>query len=192
MQVPRTMLSALILSGFLWAGCGSPPSDPALQILNRVIEGGERLILLRSLDTGRASAPEDRFIAVVRPGKGGPELRVYEVRSAGVDLLYTTRQGDSFREVALVDVIADGRAEIVSTWGGGHLEFIEVTGRREGGTYAPLFQNAGREVERRLGPGGMTDFLITSRTYEELVGQPPAYETALYRWNGETFAETGS
>ncbi len=192
MQVPRTILSALILSGFLGAGCGSPPSDPALRILHRMLEGGDRLILLRSLETGRAGAPENRFIAVVRPGEGIPELRVYEARGDGVDLIYTTRQGDSFREVVLVDVNADGSAEIVSTWGGGHLEFIEVTGRREGGTYAPLFQNAGREVERRLGPGGMTDFLITSRTYEELVGQPLTYETALYRWNGETFAETGS
>ncbi len=57
------------------------------------------------------------------------------------------------------------------------------------GVATAIFQNAGRQVEKRYGPAGLVEFWITSRTYEEGPGQTPAYETTVYRWERDRYVE---
>jgi hypothetical protein len=180
----RAAAAALVLAAWLPA-CRSRPDDPALAMLVRTLRRGDRLVLLRTLDPEGA-----RIAAVVGSTAGKPELRLYEDRGdREYALAHTARQGDVFRNLALDDVDMDGQDEIVVTWEGGHLEMVEVIARGQGGTYRTIFQNAGRQVEKRYGPAGLVEFWITSRTYEEGPGQTPAYETTVYRWERDRYVE---
>jgi hypothetical protein len=167
--------------------CARRPEDPAVSMLVRTLQPGERLILARVLD------PEagEGIVAVVGAVGGKPELRIYEKRRGAYAVVHREQQGDLFRNLTLEDVNADGRDEILATWTGGHLETLEVISRGEDGAYTTLFQNAGREIEKRYGPAGTVEFWITSRTYEERPGQPATYDTTAYRWDGQKFAEAG-
>ncbi len=179
--VPLVLLLALV------ACVRQRSDDPVLLALGRALQPGDRIVLARVLDPDTG----DRIAAVVRPATGKPELRIYERRGGqGQHLLvHNTQQGDIFHNLVLEDVNGDGEEEILSTWTGGHLEILEVIARAADGTYATLFQNAGQTVERRYGPAGVVEFWITSRTYEEQAGQPPSYDTTVYRWDGKAFSE---
>ena len=127
---------------------------------------------------------------VVGSATGKPELRVYE-RTGGGDYLlkHTAQQGDAFRNLSLEDVDGDGHDEIVATWEGGHLEIVEVIARGPDGSYRSIFQNAGRQIERRYNSAGLIEFWITSRTYGEGPGESPVYATTVYRFEGGKFVE---
>jgi len=64
------------------------------------------------------------------------------------------------------DVDGDGKDEIVTTWEGA---IWKSSSPRRGAdhAYRPVFQNAGRQVEKRYDPAGLAEFWITSRTYDE-------------------------
>lgn len=177
--------AALGLAAWLPA-CRSRPDDPAVAMLAHALHPGDRLLFLRTLD------PEGtRIAAVVDTAAGKPELRIYEGGGGGKEyaLAHTARQGDAFKNLALDDVDMDGRDEIVVTWEGGHLEMVEVIARDPGGAYRAIFQNAGRQIEKRYDPAGRVEFWITSRTYEEGPREPPAYETTVYRLDKGQYAE---
>ncbi len=144
-------------------------------------------MLLRALDP----ETDTRFAAVVRTAAGKSELRVYERRAGpgGYLLAHVEQQGDRFHNLVLEDVDGDGQEEMIATWAGGHLEVLDVIARGQDGTYRSLFQNAGQEIETHYGPEGALEFWITSRTYKERPGQAPAYDTAIYRWDGKRFSE---
>ena len=178
--------AALVVAAWLPA-CRSRADDPATAMLAKVLNRGDRLIFLRTLD------PEGtRIAAVVDTAAGKPELRIYERGGGGKDysVAHTARQGDAFRNLALLDVDLDGQEEIVVTWEGGKLEVVEVIARDQGGAYRAIFQNAGRQIERRYDPAGRVEFWITSRTYEEGPRQHPVYETTVYRLDNGRYAES--
>jgi len=154
-------------------------------MLARTLRRGERLVFVRTLD------PEgNRIAAVVTAAAGKPELRFYESKGqGGYALAHATQQGDAFRNLSLEDVDADGQDEFVVTWEGGHLEIVEVIARGQDGSYRSIFQNAGRQVEKRYTPAGQLEFWITSRTYDESPGQSPTYETTVYAWKDGKYAE---
>jgi hypothetical protein len=166
-------------------------SDPAREMLAAALAPEDRLVALHVLDPDTP----DRIVAVVIPRGGKPELRIYEWRSpegrgrGAWSLAHRAPQGDLFRNLAVEDVTGDGRPEVLATSLGGHLEVLEVITRDEDGTYHPVFQNGGREIEKRYAPGGAVEFWITSRTYEEQPGQPPTYVTSIHRWDGREFTE---
>ncbi|MBI1952057.1 MAG: hypothetical protein HYS34_11930 [Acidobacteria bacterium] len=178
--------AVLVLAAWLPA-CRSRADDPATAMLARVLHRGDRLILLRTLD------PEaTRIAAVVDTAAGKPELRIYEGGGGGQNyaVAHTAQQGDAFKDLALIDVDLDGQEEVVVTWEGGHLEAVEVIARGQDGAYRAIFQNAGRQIEKRYDPAGRVEFWITSRTYEEGPGQAPAYETTVYRLDKGQYAES--
>jgi hypothetical protein len=150
---------------------------------------GDRVVLLRALDPGPGTGPQELIAAIVRRGDGRPELRCYEKKGKDYALAHTTQQGDRFRNLTIEDVTDDGRPEILATWEGGQLEILQVIARADDGSWATIFQNAGQEIERRYAPGGTVEFWITGRTYEEGPGQPPIYATVVYRWDGKGFTE---
>ena len=178
--------AVLLLAGGLAACRSRNPADPVMTLLAKTLRQGDRLVFARSLD------PEGtRIAAVVVPAAAKPELRFYESTTAGVyGLMHVTQQGDGFRNLTVEDVDADGRDEYVVTWEGGHLEIIEVIARGQDGSYASIFQNAGRQVEKRYDSAGRVEFWITSRTYDEGPGQPPAYSTTVYRLSDGKYVET--
>jgi hypothetical protein len=180
-------LAAAALGLATWLpACRSRPDDPAVAMLARALHPGDRLLFLRTLD------PEGtRIAAVVDTVAGKPELRIYEGGGGGKEyaLAHTARQGDAFKNLALLDVDMDGREEIVVTWEGGHLEMVEVIARDQGGAYRAIFQNAGRQIEKRYDPAGRVEFWITSRTYEEGPRQAPVYETTVYRLDKGQYTE---
>jgi len=177
--------AVLLLAGGLAACRSRNPADPVMTLLAKTLRQGDRLVFARSLD------PEGtRIAAVVVPAAAKPELRFYESTTAGVyGLMHVTQQGDGFRNLTVEDVDADGRDEYVVTWEGGHLEIIEVIARGQDGSYASIFQNAGRQVEKRYTPAGQLEFWITSRTYDEKPGQPQGYETTVYAWKDGKYVE---
>ena len=177
--------AALLLAGGLVACRSRNAADPVMTLLARTLRRGDRLLLARTLD------PEGtRIAAVVVPAAGKPELRFYESKTPGVyGLMHVTQQGDGFRNLTLEDVDADGRDEYVVTWEGGHLEIVEVIARGQDGSYTSIFQNAGRQVEKRYTPAGQLEFWITSRTYDEKPGQPQGYETTVYAWKDGKYVE---
>jgi len=164
--------------------CRSRSGDPALLTVARLLQKGDRLVLLRALDQAGT-----RVAAVVSTAAGKPELRIYESRDGRYVQAHTASQGDAFKNLALIDVDLDGQEELVVTWEGGHLEMIEVIARDPGGAYKTIFQNAGRQVEARYDAAGRIEFWITSRTYEEGPRQSPDYETDIYRWDKGGYAE---
>ncbi len=167
--------------------CRGRSDDQALVFLQRTLKPGERVLALRDLEAVAGGS----FAAVVVAPGGKPELRILQTDGKGdFGTVFSTRQGDVFRTLALEDVNADGRDEILVTWRGGHLEMIEVIGRDAQGAWTSLFQEAGREIERRYGVVGTSEFWITSRTYEEGPDQAPAYTTTVYRWANDTFIES--
>ncbi|HYS77810.1 MAG TPA: hypothetical protein VEO94_03160 [Candidatus Dormibacteraeota bacterium] len=177
--------AALLLAGGLTACRSRNAADPVMTLLAKTLRHGDRLLLARALD------PEGtRIAAVVVPAAGKPELRFYESKTPGVyGLMHVTQQGDGFRNLTLEDVDADGRDEYVVTWEGGHLEIVEVIARGQDGSYTSIFQNAGRQVEKRYTPAGQLEFWITSRTYDEKPGQAPGYETTVYGWKDGKYLE---
>ena len=179
-----TLLACLAAAAWV-PGCVARSDDPSIRVLGRALARGERLILARCLDPGTA----DRIAAVVRTGRGLEELRIYEMKNGRPAATGTFREGDRFSNLVTEDVNGDEREEILAVWASGHLEVLQVIGRTADGTYATLFQNGGQEIERRHGPGGLVEFWITGRTYEEAEGQPPVYGTTVYRWDGKAFSE---
>lgn len=179
------MLAAVALA-VLSHACRARSEDPALEGLARSLGPRDRILALRDLDPPAGTS----LAAVVTAPDGRPELRIYRAdRTGAYTVAHTARQGDVFGNLVLEDVNGDGREEIVVTWRGGHLDMIEVIARDKGGAFKTIFQNAGRTIERRYAPDGTSEFWITSRTYEEQDGQPPAYDTMVYRWQGGEFAE---
>ena len=177
--------AVLLLAGSVAACRSRNTADPVMTLLAKTLRQGERLLLARTLD------PEGtRIAAVVVPPKGKPELRFYESTTPGVyGLMHVTQQGDGFRNLTVEDVDADGRDEYVVTWEGGHLEIVEVIARGQDGSYASVFQNAGRQVEKRYTQAGQLEFWITSRTYDEKPGQAQGYETTVYAWKDGKYIE---
>lgn len=181
------VLCGVLAGSALLAGCGRRPDDPALELLRGALRPGDRLLLLRVLDPGTG----DRIAAVVAPGGARPQLRFYEKSGGGpYALVHTEQQGDAFGNLSVEDVNADGREEVLASWSGGHLETLEVLRRDDAGAWTTLFLNAGRQIEKRYDPAGRVEFFITSRTYEEAPGQPPAYATSIFRWDGARFSES--
>ena len=166
--------------------CSRRPDDPVLSLLGRTLKRGERIVLLRTLD------PEGTHVGMVVDSPAGkPELRVYEQRgSKEYALVHTAQQGDAFRNLSLEDVDGDGKDEIVVTWEGGHLELVEVISQEADHAYRSIFQNAGRQIEKRYSPAGQIEFWITSRTYGEGPGEAPAYATTVYRFENGKYIET--
>ncbi len=173
----------------LTLACGQRSDDPVLRVMTAALGKGDRVILVRALDSGPATGPREAIAAIVRRGDGRPELRLYEGNGRDLAPAFTTQQGDRFRNLTLEDVTGDGRPEILAFWEGGQLEILQVIARADNGSWATLFQNAGQEIERRYAPGGAVEFWITGRTYEEGPGQPPVYASVVYGWNGKGFAE---
>jgi hypothetical protein len=183
----RPWLAALLLVSVSAACAPAVTDDPAIRALERVLRPGDRLVLARSLDSGKGN----RVAAVVRPGAGKPELRIYDLGDGRAEpaVVHRSQQGDFFRNLVLEDVTGDGQEEILATWTGGQLEILEVLGLAADGSYATLFHNGGQTIERRSTADGVAEFWITSRTYEEKPGQPPTYAVAVYRWDGSRFPE---
>ena len=180
-----TLLSFTALLCLLPA-CGRKGADPGLALVGSTLAAGDQVVMLRLLGESAAGG----IAVVVRPGGAPAELRLYDADDHGRPRLrHTSRQGDTFRNLAVEDVNGDGRDEVVASWTGGHLEVIEVIGRAGDGSWVTLFQNGGQEIVRRRLPDGGVEYLISSRTYEEQAGQPPSYETAIYRWDGAVFSE---
>lgn len=185
-RVTAVRLAALLALAAGVAASGCRGREGPLPVVVRELAPGERVLALRDLDSVAA-----RSVAaiIVAPG-GKPELRIFQVDERGeYRVTHRSSQGDAFRNLDLEDVDADGRDEILVTWRGGHLEMIEVIARAEDGSCRTLFQNAGREIERRVGRDGRIEFWIGSRTYEENPGQPPAYDTAIYRFKDGAYVE---
>jgi hypothetical protein len=181
-RFPAAAVLAVLLST---AACARRLEGP-LGAVARALQPGERIVAVRDLDTVAARS----LAAVVLAPGAKPELRIYQIDERGrAAIALKAGHGDVFRNLALEDVDADGRDEVIVTWRGGHLEMIEVIGRGPDGAYRSLFQNAGREIERRVGANGASEFWITSRTYEEKAGQPPAYDTAVYGVRDGAFVE---
>ncbi len=183
----RAALVAAALLGVLGPfACARRPDDPVLSLLRTTLKRGDRVILVRVLDPQALSVA-----AVIDTTAGKPELRFYEQKGTGqYALVHTVQEGDSFKNLSVEDVDGDGKDEIVTTWEGGHLEIIEVIARGADHAYRSIFQNAGRQVEKRYDPAGRIEFWITSRTYDEGPGEPPAYATTVYRLSGGTYVET--
>ena len=178
-------LAAAALLLVLMPACARRSDDPVLSLLGRTLKRGERIVLLRTLD------PEGTRVGmVVDSAAGKPELRIYEQQgSKAYALVHTAQQGDAFRNLALEDVDGDGKDEIIVTWEGGHLELVEVISEGADHTYRSIFQNAGRQIEKRYSPAGQVEFWITSRTYDEKPGQPQGYETTVYAWKDGKYLE---
>ena len=161
-----------------------------------LLEPREKLLLLRRVPAspaeGSPGAPApvpELLAAVVQMPDGKLELRIAEQRPQGRVRTHSSRPGDEFRNLTVEDLNADGQPEIVSTWTGGQLEVVEVLGRSVAGDWNVLLQNAGQVIEERHQPDRSTSFWITSRTYEEEPGQPPVYQTTVYRWDGAAFTQ---
>lgn len=181
---PLLVAAAAVVLAACLPACRSRSGDPALLSVARLLQKGDRLVLVRALD------PEGtRVAAVVNTAAGKPELRIYESRDGRYVQAHTASQGDGFKNLEVVDVDLDGQEEMVVTWEGGHLEMIEVIARDAGGAYRTIFQNAGRQIEARYDAAGRIEFWITSRTYEEGPRQSPDYETDIYRWDKGGYAE---
>lgn len=182
----RSALVPLVLPLLLATACARHAADPMLSFLATTLEPGDRLVLARALDADAA-----HVASVVTTKEGKPELRLYDRGTGGsYSKALTLQKGDEFRNLTLEDVDGDGRPEILSTWEGGHLEIVEVTS--QGPPYKSLFQNAGRQIEKRYDAAGLLEFWITSRTYDEPPGQPPAYATTVYRFSGGAFVESAA
>jgi hypothetical protein len=178
--------AAALLLAVAASACSRRPDEPVLSLLGKTLKRGDRVVLLRTLD------PEGTRVGmVVDTTAGKPELRIYERRGTrDYALVHTAQQGDAFRNLSLEDVDGDGKDEIVVTWEGGHLEMVEVIAPGEGHAYHSIFQNAGRQVEKRYSPAGQIEFWITSRTYDERPGEAPAYATTVYRFENGKYTET--
>lgn len=187
MRPPRPCIAVLCAAAaLLLPACAARPDDPAFVFLSRTLRPGERMLELRVLDPPDAA----RIAAVIDTAGGRPELRIYERGPGGAwARVVSESEGDQFGNLSVEDVDGDGRDEVLVSWLGGHLEILEVMARGDDGSWKTVFQNAGRSIERRYGETGTLEFWITSRTYEESPGEPPAYATTIYRWAGDGFAE---
>jgi hypothetical protein len=195
--VRRGFLSLVLLASVAACRDAAPPG-PGTDAAG-LLRPGETLILLRHVPAtpspgtpGSAVFAPGFTVVVVKQADGRTELRIGERRPQGSTQVHASRAGDEFRNLAVEDVNADGRPEIVSTWSGGQLEVVEVLGRSPDGSWTALFQNAGQIVEERRLADRSTAFWITSRTYEEEPGHPPIFETVVYRWDGAAFSPAAS
>jgi hypothetical protein len=194
----------------LLSACRATGGSGALARIGDVVHEGESVVLVRMLPP---PAPAGSIALVVSGKDGKVELRIAEPKGStggttagsagagGLTIVHISRPGDEFRNLTLQDVTGDGAPEVVTSWIGGQLEVVEVLGRSSGasgaspsspgasGTWTPLLQNGGQEVETRRRPDRTTAFWITSRTYEEAAGQPPVYQTTIYSWDGKQFRE---
>lgn len=196
-QAAGTLLAAACLAAIA-PGCdrSSGPEASASRFpgLGQVVAEGESAILARRL-AGDAAAPQgqgpagDLLIVVVRMADGHEELRVAAMVDGKLAVRHASRAGDEFRNLAIEDVNADGRPEIVSRWLGGQLDVVEVLAADASGAWKPILQNAGQSIEERRRADSSVGFWITSRTYEEGAGLPPIYETHVWRWDGSAFTE---
>jgi hypothetical protein len=179
LPIPRRapLVAAALLGALAPLACARRADDPVVPMLRAGLKRGDRVILVRVLDP-QAS----RVAAVIETSAGKPELRFYEQRGTGqYGLVHTVQEGDSFKNLTLEDVDGDGKDEVVTTWEGGHLEIVEVIAQGADRGYRSIFQNAGRQVEKRYDPAGLVEFWITSRTYDEGPAEPAGYATTVYR-----------
>jgi len=186
LSIPGLSVAAVaLLAAAGLAACTRGADDPVLALLRTTLKRGDRLVLARPLDLQDKSV-----VVVIDTPTGKPELRVYE-QTGGTRyaLVHTIQEGDAFKNLSVEDVDGDGKDELVTTWEGGHLEIIEVLAQGADHTWHPIFQNAGRQVEKRYDQAGRVEFWITSRTYDEGPGDPPAYATTVYRLAGGKYAE---
>ncbi len=184
----RRSSSAAFAACLLLAACSGAADDPALDALRKSLSRGERLLQMRILEP----ASEGAIAAVVQPAGKEPELRIHERDRSGDSVVRCrSRLGDTLRVLEAEDLDGDGREEVLATWIGGHLEILEILKREADGSCRTLFQDGGQAVVRRLGPGGATEIRVTSRTYDEEAGQPPVYDTTIYRWTGDAFESAG-
>ena len=185
MRLWTALAPAALLAVLGASACGRGADDPLLPLLRATLKRGDRLVLVRPLD------PQDKSVAaVVDTATGKPELRLYDQTGGSrYALVHTIQEGDSFKNLSVEDLDGDGKDELVTTWEGGHLEIIEVLARTDH-DYKPIFQNAGRQVEKRYDPAGRVEFWITSRTYDESPGAPPAYATTVYRLSNGKYVES--
>jgi hypothetical protein len=179
------IVAVLLLGALSPVACTRRPDDPIPALLRTTLKRGERIVLVRPLD------PQAAGVAVVIDTKAGkPELRLYEQKAPGrYALARTVQEGDSFKNLSLEDLDGDGKDEIVTTWEGGHLEMIDILAQGADHDYRSIFQNAGRQVEKRYDSVGHVEFWITSRTYDEGPGQPPAYSTTVYHISEGKYVE---
>ena len=129
------------------------------------------------------------LVAVVRTAKGNDELWVTAPAAGRRTPVQSFRAADAFANLSVEDLNLDGRPELVVRWTGGQLEVVQVLMRGEDGAWTEAMQNGGQIIEERRRPDRTTAFWITSRTYEESPGQPPIYDTHVWRWDGRAFSE---
>jgi len=183
--------SLLILPFLLLPSCGGPAAnDPLGAVIGSLPSGTDVLYVRTLIDENEEAQPVVGVVAVVREAVDRLTLRVYDWDGRTVSLAHSVAGGETFENLDLLDADGDGHRDILVIWGGGQLSMVEVIGRREDEPYRSLFQNAGSEIEVRRTVTGQIEILVTGRTYEELPGQPPVYETIPYRWDGEHFSPT--
>jgi hypothetical protein len=185
-------LALTMLGSCARKSAGSAGTFPGLADL---AAAGESVLFARRFPLSGASLGADdsswALVMVVRMADGHEEMRIGEAKPSGQGFVtaHTSRPGDEFRNLAIEDINADDRPEIVGRWSGGQLEVVEVVGRLPAGGWKPLLVNAGQTIEERRQPDRTVDFWITSRTYDEPPGLPPVYETRVWRWDGAAFTE---
>lgn len=184
------------LAALLAGGCrsGAAPAASPFTGLEQIVAAGETALLARRMPAppatpGGPASGATLLIAVVRMADGHEELRVAAEENGRYAVRHASRAGDEFRNLAVEDVTADDRPEIVSRWVGGQLDVVEVLAQDAAGAWKPILQNAGQSIEERRRSDRSVGFWITSRTYEEGAGLPPIFETRVWRWDGSAFVE---
>jgi len=66
---------------------------------------------------------------------------------------------------------------------------VEVIAPGPDHTYRTIFQNAGRQIERRYGPPA-SRVLDHQPTYDEKPGEATSYATTVYRFENGKYVET--
>jgi len=180
--------SLVIALSILLPSCSGPAAVDPLGAVIGSLPSGMTVLYARTLAADIEDDQSAGVVTVVREADGRLTLRVYDWDGRSATLAHSVAGGETFENLDLFDADGDGRRDIVVIWGGGQLSLVEVIGRRRDDIYRSLFQNAGSEIEIRQTAAGQLEIVVTGRTYEELPGQPPVYETIPYRWDGERFS----